>query len=553
MKKSGRSKKRDQEALKLERLTAALAKGSPQAVRIHAAIEGLKVKRVHDAGGTAYLLYDNEVLLIDGVETTNLLYLTAKQKCGLIPSPTVIRSVINMLRAEAADRKVPAVRIYQRWAHIDGKVYYDLGGSKRRVVEITKEGWSTIPAPPAIQFHRTAGYKEQVEPVQGGTLDKLRPLVNLIDEEWILFKAALLSAAQADNLPRPIIVSRGEQDSGKTTISRIMSELIDPRTVTGRSAPKSYRDLLAAMASTFLLVLDNVSWLDIEMCDALCMCATGRGLALSTRTLYTTAGETQIKALRPVIMNGIPDIGATQPDFLDRLIKLKPFAISDEQRISEETFWTRFEEMQPQVLGTLFSAVSMALRRKPEIEQTRRDLAGLRFVDFVYWVVAAAPALGFTDEEFIQAFQNNRAQRDQAALENSVIYPALMQYLETLEGNKGEDGTMSELFQRVTDAKRSLNGTNYIDQQENWPKTPGTFGAAIRRIAPSLRKIGVSVSSKTVRGKDLHSIDASKYFGDLRDQEQREKKRLRDQAKLDKKRKLNSNNSDKPDKTAESP
>ena len=363
-----------------------------------------------------YLLHDNEVLLIDGLETKNLLYLSAKQKCGLIPSSTAVNSVTNMLRAEAADPKVPAVRIYQRWANIDGQIYYDLGDPKRRVVKITETGWSMIPAPPGILFRRTIGYKEQKEPVQGGTFDELRPLVNLIDEEWILYKALLLSPAQPDHLPRPITVSRGEHDSGKTSISGTISELIDPRTVAGRSAPKNYRDLLAAMASTYLLVLDNVSWLDIEMCDALCMCATGRRLALATRTLYTTAGETAIKALRPIILGGIPYVGATQPDFLDRLIKLKPLSISDTQRLSENSFWTRFEEMQPRILGALFTAVSMALRRRLEVEQTRLDLAGVRFTDFAYWIVAAAPALGFTSDEFIEAYKNNRAQRDQAAL-----------------------------------------------------------------------------------------------------------------------------------------
>ena len=100
---------------------------------------------------------------------------------------------------------------------------------------------------------------------------------------------------------------------------------------------------------------------------------------------------------------------------------------------------------------------------------------------------------------------------------------------------------MAELFQGVTNVKRSLDGTDYIDKQDNWPKTAGTFGAALRRIAPSLRKMGVSISEKTVRGKDLHSIDASEYFNGLRDEEQRirdeekrEKKRLREQTKLNK-------------------
>jgi hypothetical protein len=237
---------------------------------------------------------------------------------------------------------------------------------------------------------------------------------------------------------------------------------------------------------------------------------------------------------------------------LDRLVRLKPPSISDAKRLPESVFWTRFEEMQPRVLGALFTAVSTALRRKPEVMQARLGLTGVRFTDFAHWVIAAAPALGFTGDEFIEAYKSNRAQRDQAALENSVIYPALMWQLERRVGNRIKDMTMSELFQSVTDAKRRLNaeassnGAGYLDQQDNWPKISGTFSAALRRIAPSLRKIGVAVSSKTVRGTDLHNIDARKYFRDLRDGERSDKKRKKNL------RKKSLKNLDKSDEAIES-
>lgn len=260
---------------KLEKLTAALAGKKSHAERILAAIDELGIKRVHDAEGATYLIDGRDVLLVDGMEATNRIHLIASERCGLVPTPTTVRTVVNMLRAQAADERAPAVQIHQRWAHIDDKVFYDLGDPKRRAVEITKQGWRIITAPPAILFRRPAGYKTQSEPCPGGDISELKPLVNLDEDDWILFKGLLLSAAQAHSLPCPITVINGEQDSGKTTISRIMSEMIDPRTVAGRGAPKNRGDLLAAMSSAFLLVFDNVSYLDGEMCDALCLCATG--------------------------------------------------------------------------------------------------------------------------------------------------------------------------------------------------------------------------------------------------------------------------------------
>jgi len=286
----------------------AAAPQKTQADRLFAAVNARGIKRIRDTAGAPYLVDGCEVLPVDGQEASDLLHRTARDN-NLLPNPTAVKTVINMLRAEAMDPRMPAVRVYQRWAHIDGTVYYDLGGWPRRAVVITEKDWSIADAPEAVLFCRPSGYEEQAAPVSGGALDELRPLISLDDEEWLLFKALLLSPAQADGLPRPITTINGEQDSGKTSISRVMGALLDPRSVSGRSKPKSERDLIAALNSCFVLILDNVSWLDAEMCDTLCLCATGRGLAVATRTLYTTAGETRIKALRPIILNGIPDAG----------------------------------------------------------------------------------------------------------------------------------------------------------------------------------------------------------------------------------------------------
>lgn len=210
------------------------------------------------------------------------------------------------------------------------------------------------------------------------------------------------------------------------------------------------------------------------------------------------------------MLNGIPDAGTTQPDFLDRVIKLNPRPISDVQRLAESVFWARFEEMRPRVLGALFTAVSMALRRK---EEAQLNLTGVRFVDFVRWTTAAAPAWGFEEEEFIEAYQRNRGERDMMALDNAVIYPALIYTLQFIVSHKIENVTMAALFEKVTDAKLALSGGNFIDRQENWPRNAAVFGVALRRIAPVLRKTRVSIRFKRVKGVNLIDLDASDYFG----------------------------------------
>ncbi|MDQ3828985.1 MAG: hypothetical protein M3361_06690 [Candidatus Tectomicrobia bacterium] len=77
-----------------------------------------------------------------------------------------------------------------------GGVYLDLGDAAWRAVHITKIGWSIVATPP-VMFRRSPGMLPFPEPVRGGSLEELRPLVNLpspaCDAAWALVKAWLVA------------------------------------------------------------------------------------------------------------------------------------------------------------------------------------------------------------------------------------------------------------------------------------------------------------------------------------------------------------------------
>src|SRR5207237_9906417 len=115
--------------------------------------------------------------------------------------------------------------------------------------------------------------------------DDLRGLLNAESEEsWILFRAWLLSALRAVG-PFPVLALHGEQGCGKSTITRVLRELVDPNEAALRAQPRDDRDLVIAANNSWMPCWDNLSKLPIWLSDALCRLATGG--AFATRQLYT--------------------------------------------------------------------------------------------------------------------------------------------------------------------------------------------------------------------------------------------------------------------------
>ncbi len=65
-------------------------------------------------------------------------------------------------------------------------------------------------------------------PVPGGSIEDLRPFLNLTDQDsWVLFVGALLAAFSPVG-PYFILILEGEQGSSKSSTARIFRRLVDP-------------------------------------------------------------------------------------------------------------------------------------------------------------------------------------------------------------------------------------------------------------------------------------------------------------------------------------
>jgi hypothetical protein len=107
--------------------------------------------------------------------------------------------------------------------------------------------------------------------------------------------------------------------------------------------------------------------------------------------------------------------------------------------------------------------------------------------DFTIWAMAGEEALGLQPGEFRRAYAENRGEAVEESLEASPIYRPLS---EAFHGEVWWEGTASELLdylnQKATDAEK---------KQYGWPKNPKKVGNIMKRLAPSLRKVGWEVKT----------------------------------------------------------
>src|SRR4051812_3384580 len=133
-------------------------------------------------------------------------------------------------------------------------------------------------------------------PERGGSIDSLRPFLNLSSQNDFVLVVAWLCAALRPSGPYPLLAISGEQGSAKTVLSKMLRALVDPNSAPLRALPREERELFIAANNSHVLAFDNISRLRSWLSDALCRLASGGGFAL--RQLYTDHNEVLFDAAR---------------------------------------------------------------------------------------------------------------------------------------------------------------------------------------------------------------------------------------------------------------
>jgi hypothetical protein len=363
----------------------------------------------------------------------------------------------------------------------DGNLYLDLGDPEWRAVEIGPEGWRIIDRPP-VPILRTRRTRALPRPIAGGSLAPLRELLPLRGEdEWRIVILWALAALRPTG-PYPILAWSGEQGTGKSFASRIMRRLIDPCGDDLMQPPREDRDLIAAARNNHVLAFDNLSSVSGELADSLCRLATGGDIG--GRSLYTNDDSAAFAAQRPLLLNGIPDL-ASRGDLASRtlFVRLSPIR----QRRPEAELWEAFNAVAPGILGALLDALSAALACLPAI-RLPEDSADFRMADFALLAKAAEPALGWRSDAALNALRRNMRGAASMLADLDPVAIVIRDLIED-QPTRRFAGLVSGLYARLNSI-----ADPEMKRAPGWPKGPPKLGEHLRRIAPSLRAVGIAFS-----------------------------------------------------------
>jgi DNA polymerase-1 len=395
---------------------------------------------------------------------------------GTAANSQALADATNVLRGKAifGGRELP---VFTRVGELGGAVYLDRADDAWRAIEITPGRWRVVADPP-IRFKRSRGMLPLPIPVAGGRIDLLRSFINVPDDvAWRLVASWLLTLLFPRG-PYAILVLNGEHGSAKSTTERVLRSVVDPNVAALRSLPRDERDLMIAASNNWVLAFDNLSSIPVWVSDALCRIATGGGFA--TRQLYEDSEEVIFDAQRPIVANGIEEL-TLRPDLVDRSLPVYLPNLPRGKRRPEAEFWAALERVRPAILGALLDVLAATLEDLPHLRVD--DLP--RQADFTLRSAAAAAHLGWTAQDFLATYSAARGAAGLLPLEGSLLVEPLRALLDV---ETMFEGTATELLAAL--AARVDDGTK---RQRAWPKDAARLSGDLRRLAPSLRLIGIEV------------------------------------------------------------
>ncbi|MEU5221053.1 ATP-binding protein, partial [Streptomyces sp. NPDC020807] len=216
--------------------------------------------------------------------------------------------------------------------------------------------------------------------------------------------------------------------------------------------------------------------------DTLCKAVTGDGIV--DRALYTDDDVVVLSFRRVLAMTTI-DAGALAGDLAERLLMLELQLIEPEQRRTEEELATAFETIRPAVLGSLFDLLATVLVVLPDVK-----LASMpRMADFARILAAVDQVMEWTTlDDYLAASANVAGD----ALEGDPFGSALAALVE-------ECGTWTGTAAMLLEHVQPPGGI----RPPSWPKDATRAGGKVKRLAPLLRSIGITVDD-TQRSRDRH-------------------------------------------------
>ena len=416
--------------------------------------------------------------------------------------------------------KARSVTIHRRFygSLTKGKIVYDLIDRDQQVIKITEDSWSAVKIPhgksPFRFLHRESD-RSQVMPKapEENLLELLREFIHLDEDSYKLFVTQLVSFFSFKASHYAFVLSGGK-GTGKSTLSKLVRQIVDPTISDIVFMPQSIESLKTVLSNNYLCIFDNTRPLSDAQSDLLCVAITG-GKDVK-RKLYSDNTEI-IRDLHNVIgINGI-NVIPTQSDFADRCLLYEPLAISKEERITEAEYTRRLNQKLPEIMGSIFTTLQQAMQILPTLKFSKHQ----RLASAQEEMTAIAIALGMSQDEFEGILQANidhlsdELERHAQMSMANISDPFVTDILRYVYKNRKISGPVTDVFTTLR---------AYSSNPDSFPGSASAFSQRIGKHIADLKAGGVNVVRGTT--KNYNTLSIFLIPDNQRTKEQREQIRL---------------------------
>jgi hypothetical protein len=409
----------------------------------------------------------NVAIRLDGSAMKSTLASLYFDEHASVAGSAAIEDSLSVLKGQAM--KTAPRELAIRYGRNGDEIVVDLGRVDGKAVVVNAAGWRVVDRSP-ILFERTELVGELPIPVEGGSVDELRGLLNIGDDDFDVLVGWIV-AAMIPEIAHPILMLGGGQGTGKTTAATMIVGVLDASDAPTRTQPRDLENFCLSVAGSWATVFDNVSTIPEWQSDALCKTVTGD--AFTKRKLYADR-ELSVVTFRRVIAITTIDAGALRGDLADRIVLVELDKIDKSRRRGESEIKASFEELRPRLFGAFCSLLSRVLAALPRV--TLKELP--RMADFAKVLDALDMDLG-TERLATYLGQGERLADD--VVEGDSVGTAIRGFMES---RPGWSGTMKMLLADLTPA---------ADPPRDFPKSPRKLASRVKRLAPALEAIGVFV------------------------------------------------------------
>lgn len=268
-------------------------------------------------------------------------------------------------------------------------LYVDKADKHYSYYKITEDGWSVEENGQKL-FLRNPNQGEMPTPNRkNADIEKVFEFCRIPSSMKKIFIAYMVSCF-IPTIKHPCLVLEGEKGTGKSSVSKFLKAIVDPKKSEEPNAnllPRDIQQITYSYKHNYLLAFDNLEKLNKSQSDFLCSVVTG--VDSEKRKLFTDDEICSINLCQPVILNGLQDI-VTQDDLINRSIIMtleKPDNI-EELNDNDEEFILSFMESRSIILGGIFDILSKALKMyKPNTIPKRPRMAA--FYEWGYYICEA--------------------------------------------------------------------------------------------------------------------------------------------------------------------